>query len=83
MGNSNRKTISSSKIDRAYELMKKRGVKGFYNYVTGTSLRDGSLALLQTAGLGKLKPNTLMLGFKVDWHSSDLEQVTNYVQIVQ
>lgn len=78
-----RKTLSTSKVDRVYELMNKRRVKGFYNYVTSPSLRDGCLSLLQTAGLGKLKPNTIMLGFKSDWERCDMESVSDYVHIVQ
>lgn len=63
--------------------MNKRRVKGFYNYVTADSLRAGSLSLLQTAGMGKLKPNTLMLGFKGDWDTCSAESVADYVHIIQ
>ena len=82
-GNRQRKTLSNSRLDRVYELMNKRRVKGFYNYVSAESLRGGCLSLLQTSGLGKLKPNTIMLGFKSDWLNSDIDKVTDYVHIVQ
>lgn len=83
MGGSQRKTISASKIDRVYELMNKRRVKGFYNYVTSDTLRSGSLTLLQTTGMGKLKPNTLMMGFKGDWQICRPESLKDYVQIIR
>ncbi|XP_067936328.1 solute carrier family 12 member 2-like [Watersipora subatra] len=82
LGGPRKKAVSQSQVDRVYELMNKRQVKGFYNYVTANSLRDGALSLLQTAGLGKLKPNTLMLGFKRDWQSCEPDLVADYVQII-
>lgn len=38
--------------------------------------------LVQSQGLGKLRPNTLMLGFKNDWQTVDEEDVHNYVGII-
>lgn len=63
--------------------MNKRRVKGFYNYVSAASLRDGTLALLQTTGLGKLRPNTVLLGFKSDWAAAPPQLVGDYVNIIQ
>lgn len=63
--------------------MSKRRVKGFYNYVTAESLSDGAMSLLQNSGLGKLKPNTLMLGFKGDWQSCGGSSIIDYMQIIQ
>lgn len=33
--------------------------------------------------MGKLKPNTLMLGFKGDWQKCAHQSVVDYVQILQ
>lgn len=78
-----RKMMSTAKINRTYELMSKRRVKGFYNYISAENLRQGALSLLQTTGLGKLKPNTLLLGFKGDWQTNTPEAVSEYVNIIQ
>ena len=78
-----KKTLSQVRLERTYELMTKRRVKGFYNYITSDSLRAGSLSLLQTTGLGKLRPNLLLLGFKANWQLSSPKQVTDYVNIIQ
>lgn len=75
--------MSSSRLNRIYEVMNKRRVKGFYNYVSASSLRDGALALLQTTGLGKLRPNTILLGFKTDWETAEFQHVEDYVNIIQ
>ncbi|EDO28752.1 predicted protein, partial [Nematostella vectensis] len=46
------------------------------------SLRDGVQSLLQTAGLGKLKPNTLVIGFKRNWMRAPHSEVEEYVNII-
>jgi hypothetical protein len=43
-------------------------IKAFYTAVANTSFRLGTQTLLQTAGLGKLRPNIFLLGFKSNWH---------------
>uniref|UniRef100_A0A8C5I4V5 Solute carrier family 12 member 2 n=1 Tax=Gouania willdenowi TaxID=441366 RepID=A0A8C5I4V5_GOUWI len=53
--------------------------KGFYTAVFAEDLRQGSQYLLQAAGLGRLKPNTLVLGFKNDWRDGDMMNVETYI----
>ncbi|KAJ7311014.1 hypothetical protein JRQ81_006610 [Phrynocephalus forsythii] len=56
--------------------------KAFYAAVAADSFRDGVKSLLQASGLGRMKPNTLVLGFKKDWRSAGAIQVENYMGIV-
>lgn len=37
----------------------------------------------QSVGLGKLRPNMLLLGFKSDWHKASPEEVCDYFRIIQ
>lgn len=37
----------------------------------------------QAAGLGRLKPNTLVLGFKNDWRDGDMMNVETYISMIQ
>ena len=37
----------------------------------------------QAAGLGRLRPNTLVLGFKNDWRDGDMMNVETYCHMVQ
>lgn len=39
--------------------------------------------LAQAAGLGRLKPNTLVLGFKNDWRDGDMMNVETYISMIQ
>uniref|UniRef100_A0A8C3CZD4 Solute carrier family 12 member 1 n=1 Tax=Cairina moschata TaxID=8855 RepID=A0A8C3CZD4_CAIMO len=53
--------------------------KAFYAAVAADSFRDGVKSLLQASGLGRMKPNTLVIGFKKDWRNAAASQVENYV----
>lgn len=41
------------------------------------------MCVLQAAGLGRLRPNTLVLGFKNDWCIGDIKDVETYINIIQ
>ncbi|XP_027029426.2 solute carrier family 12 member 2 isoform X2 [Tachysurus fulvidraco] len=56
--------------------------KAFYNPVIADDLRLGTQYLLQAAGLGRLKPNTLVLGFKNDWQIADMKETETYVNMI-
>ena len=46
------------------------------------SLRLGAQALMQCSGLGKLRPNIVVIGFKNDWISDNIQKVEDYVNIL-
>ncbi|NXI97175.1 S12A1 protein, partial [Psophia crepitans] len=56
--------------------------KAFYAAVAADSFREGVKSLLQASGLGRMKPNTLVIGFKKDWRSATATQVENYVGVI-
>ncbi|MCJ8742578.1 hypothetical protein PDJAM_G00083660 [Pangasius djambal] len=56
--------------------------KAFYTPVIAEDLRVGTQYLLQAAGLGRLRPNTLVLGFKNDWKNVDMKDTETYVNII-
>ncbi|XDV28448.1 hypothetical protein PO909_031759 [Leuciscus waleckii] len=56
--------------------------KAFYTPVASENLRDGAAALLQASGLGRMKPNTVMMGFKRDWRTTKPQEVQNYTGIL-
>lgn len=41
------------------------------------------VCVLQAAGLGRLRPNTLVLGFKNDWRIGDIKDVETYINLIQ
>ncbi|KAM6981021.1 solute carrier family 12 member 1 [Aplochiton taeniatus] len=56
--------------------------KAFYAAVACDDFRSGTETLLQGSGLGRMKPNTLMIGFKRDWRTIEPIDVHSYVGIL-
>lgn len=66
----------------AYNWFRNRGLRAFYTSVAAPTVRHGVQGLLQSFGLGKLKPNTLLMGYKKTWQTVDPSSVHNYVGII-
>ncbi|EFA05305.2 bumetanide-sensitive sodium-(potassium)-chloride cotransporter [Tribolium castaneum] len=52
-------------------------LRAFYMQVDGQNFEDGCTSLLKACGIGKLRPNILLMGHKSDWQTcskDDLEQ---------
>ncbi|XP_050068324.1 bumetanide-sensitive sodium-(potassium)-chloride cotransporter [Anopheles maculipalpis] len=67
---------------KASEWFRRHKVKGFYSLIDDDDFETGSRAIMQASGIGKLRPNVLLMGFKSDWdrcESSELEQYFNVV----
>ncbi|TKS69602.1 Solute carrier family 12 member 1 [Collichthys lucidus] len=62
--------------------LRKTKRKAFYAAVACDNFRDGTESLLQASGLGRMKPNILMLGFKRNWKTAGSEAVQSYVGIL-
>ncbi|NXA83626.1 S12A1 protein, partial [Thryothorus ludovicianus] len=72
----------NSGMEKKQAWLTKNKRKAFYAAVAADSFRDGVKSLLQASGLGRMKPNTLVIGFKKDWRSAPAIQVENYVGII-
>ncbi|XP_064618818.1 solute carrier family 12 member 3-like [Lineus longissimus] len=66
----------------AYNWLKKRKIKSFYTATTAKSTREGVQSLIQNTGVGKLRPNTLLMGYKCDWLKDDPVKVQMYFNII-
>lgn len=51
--------------------------------VDGVSFKEGATALLKACGIGKLRPNILLLGFKSDWQKCPSEELNQYFEVLQ
>uniref|UniRef100_A0A914W2W5 Solute carrier family 12 member 2 n=1 Tax=Plectus sambesii TaxID=2011161 RepID=A0A914W2W5_9BILA len=79
-------------VDFAYSITKGNSlmicghvVPAFYYPVDNPNLRAGAHTLLLTAGLGKMRPNILMLGFKSNWHVNGLDglvEIRDYMDLI-
>ncbi|XP_025421487.1 bumetanide-sensitive sodium-(potassium)-chloride cotransporter [Sipha flava] len=57
-------------------------IKGFYVQIDGTNFEDGAKSLMQTVGLGKLKPNIVMLGYKSNWLKCSNQDLNMYFNVL-
>uniref|UniRef100_A0A7N6A3A6 Solute carrier family 12 member 2 n=1 Tax=Anabas testudineus TaxID=64144 RepID=A0A7N6A3A6_ANATE len=74
--------IRTVKQSRYQRWLLKNETKAFYTPVFAEDLKQGAQYLLQAAGLGRLKPNTLVLGFKNDWKDGDMMNVETYISMI-
>ncbi|CAK6436611.1 unnamed protein product [Pipistrellus nathusii] len=62
--------------------LNKRRIKAFYSDVIAEDLRSGVQVLMQAVGLGRMKPNILVVGFKTNWQSAHPAAVDDYIGIL-
>ncbi|XP_024120019.1 solute carrier family 12 member 3 [Oryzias melastigma] len=62
--------------------LNRRKVKAFYRGVVARELQGGVNMLLQGAGLGRIKPNVLVMGFKQDWRTESPQAAHSYISIL-
>ena len=60
--------------------LKKSGL--MCDVICADDLLSGFSCLLQLGGLGGLRPNTVVLGFKSDWQKASLESLATYEAII-
>ncbi|KAK3849934.1 hypothetical protein Pcinc_043333 [Petrolisthes cinctipes] len=70
--------VRNSLSKQAYTWFNKHKIRAFYSVVEGTTLEHGAKSLCQLVGLGKLKPNTVLLGFKSNWRKCDKNELRAY-----
>jgi len=57
-------------------------IKGFYTVTESNNFEQGAKSCLTLAGLGKLAPNMLLMGFKADWNE-DIDGARQYFSVLQ
>jgi len=68
--------------ERAGNWFRKHRVKGFYALVDGEDFESGTRALMQATGIGKLKPNIILMGYKTDWQTCDHKELDQYFNVM-
>jgi solute carrier family 12 sodium/potassium/chloride transporter 2 len=68
---------------KSYCWLHANKIKAFYALVDGIEFETAARALLQASGIGKLKPNILMMGYKSDWRNCNTEDLAVYFTVLQ
>lgn len=70
-------------IQQGLSWLTLRKIKGFFSVVDGHKFEVAAHNLIQASGVGKLKPNVLMMGFKSDWLTCSHEDLQGYFNVLQ
>ncbi|XP_077971589.1 solute carrier family 12 member 1-like [Styela clava] len=62
--------------------LKQQRIKSFYNSLVAPSVKAGAASLMQGVGMGKLRANTILMGFKKDWREDAKEKLVEYIDII-
>ncbi|BES94251.1 Amino acid permease [Nesidiocoris tenuis] len=57
-------------------------IKAFYSHIDDSTFESGAHSLMQASGLGKLRPNIVLMGFKGDWSTCDHKELSMYFNTV-
>ena len=68
---------------KAYKYLRMQKIKGFCSLIDNMEMQQGVAAMLQVAGVGKMKPNILLMGFKNDWRICDKPSLDQYFATIQ
>uniref|UniRef100_A0A3Q2DLS3 Solute carrier family 12 member 3 n=1 Tax=Cyprinodon variegatus TaxID=28743 RepID=A0A3Q2DLS3_CYPVA len=74
--------LEKASSNRHVSWLNQRKIRSFYRGVVASDFRCGVNMLLQGAGLGRIKPNVLLMGFKKDWRSDSTLAANNYIEIL-
>ncbi|XP_032514353.1 bumetanide-sensitive sodium-(potassium)-chloride cotransporter [Danaus plexippus] len=64
------------------EWLRGRKVRAFCASVNGFSFESGARALMQAAGVGRLAPNVLLMGYKADWATAPAADLESYFNVL-
>ncbi|KAL3182116.1 hypothetical protein MRX96_035140 [Rhipicephalus microplus] len=68
--------------NRANAWLERRKIKAFYILVRDEDFTHGVRSMLQSCGLGKLRPNVVMIGYKSNWQTCDRQEVLKYFTVI-
>lgn len=60
-----------------------RKIKAFYAAGEDSSYSRVARSMFQSLGMGKLRPNIVLLGYKSNWQTCDVSELCDYFNIIQ
>jgi hypothetical protein len=82
IGDYSEKYEEQAQLKRSMWLVQNR-IAGFMEAVIAPSFLFGVETMLQLSGLGKLRPNTMILGYKDRWRSCSREEISEYLRAIR
>ncbi|XP_059486359.1 bumetanide-sensitive sodium-(potassium)-chloride cotransporter [Neocloeon triangulifer] len=69
-------------ISDANKFLEANKVRAFFTVVDGLNFEQGARALLQATGIGKLRPNVLLMGYKNEWLLAPNAELHEYFNVL-
>ncbi|KAI7802364.1 solute carrier family 12 member 3 [Triplophysa rosa] len=82
MGGPTTDAVDSANTSIHLNWLNKRRIKSFYHTVVADDCRSGVQMLLQSTGLGRMRPNVLVMGYKRNWRKAQPSNIDNYIGIL-
>ena len=73
----------SYRITKSSRWLRDHKTKAFYSLMDNMLFAEGVAALLQATGVGKMKPNILLLGYQSEWRKSKNKQIDEYFAAIK
>ncbi|GIY74663.1 solute carrier family 12 member 2 [Caerostris extrusa] len=74
--------IRTAYSKQAYMFLQKRKIKAFYTLLENESFSEGARCLMQSVGVGKLRPNVVFMGYKSNWQESSIDDIQEYFNVI-
>ncbi|XP_064077807.1 LOW QUALITY PROTEIN: bumetanide-sensitive sodium-(potassium)-chloride cotransporter-like [Macrobrachium nipponense] len=57
-------------------------IRAFYSLADGPNMELAARTLMANVGLGKLHPNTILMGYKTNWQNCPFDELNSYFKII-
>ncbi|XP_021952830.1 solute carrier family 12 member 3 [Folsomia candida] len=74
--------VKAALARQAYSWLLRHKKKGFYTLVEDESFEHGAKSIMQICGLGKLRPNMVLMGYKADWVKGNRQDLKEYFNVI-
>jgi len=70
-------------ISNAQKYLFSKGIKAFCSVIDAMNFDGGVRAMLEVTGVGRMQPNVLLMGYKHDWRTCDIQSLERYFAVFQ
>ncbi|CAG0898086.1 unnamed protein product [Cyprideis torosa] len=70
-------------IVQGNSCLRLQGVRGFLSILDDKSLKNGARSLMLCSGIGKVRPDIILVGYKQDWSTCSEEALEEYFKVVE
>lgn len=70
-------------IEKGYRYLRMHKIRAFCSLIDNVELSAGVAAMLSVAGVGKMRPNILLMGFKNEWRTIEKQVLDQYFATIQ